>query len=183
MSQYESLGYAYTIYPIVKRQRWMSEAHPIGRSKPHEDSYQMEGEYVDDSLNYQHKYSHYHSNQRGMCRIHADCPSDTLCVNGSCADKCLYNGDCPLGTECKQGYCRVEFCKSDNETSSGMCNVQLHNKDEPHRAMLRECDVDTDCDTGNCQRTQNGKFCGRPKNSDPIQMWRKYKALYGLNKI
>lgn len=182
MTTYERLSYAYSMYPTLYRTRWMSEAHPIG-SRPHRKSYQVDGGFVEPDLNYSYDYSHYHSNQRGVCTIHADCPNGELCIHGKCAEKCLSNNDCALGTECKNGFCRTEFCKTDGDTSSGSCNNQLHNREEPGRAMTIECESDNDCSTGNCMRTANGSFCGRPFNSDPIKMWRKYHALYGMNRM
>ena len=181
--QYHNLSYAYTVWPIVKRQRWMNEATPIG-NVPHYQDYQVDGHIRD--LHESHHYSHHHSHNRGMCGHHIDCPRGSVCRNGACVQPAKSNQDCPLGMHYLHGECRPEYARrSDSECSSGIANLDPTNKDTPQTCMLLSCRGDSDCPSGNCMVTHHGSFCGRPREQgrDGLTRHKKYHNLYGINTI
>ncbi len=162
MDDYQSLGEGYSIYNILKRNRFMNES--TGESVLyHPSNYQIDGKIKDES-GYEYDYSHYHDDHnRGACYLNADCPHGELCIpvklktrNGikfskKCVDRCDSNMDCPYSEVCYGGYC-------------------VQNPDDPDTinpdVFKIECAADGDCiqlsddvNFSRCLPTANGNFC------------------------
>jgi len=77
---------------------------------------------------------------RCHCATDTDCPSSTVCDEGTCAHvECWEDEDCPCGQYCDGELCRLE-CATDADCSQGRCHA-------PSGRCL-ECLSDDDCPTG-----------------------------------
>lgn len=171
---YQTVEQAYSIYATVARRRYMDNAVPLSFRNPHAEDYVISGYVNYDGVGV--NYYHTHSLERPVaCGSNMDDPQGRLCnlqtgtsVQGK---SCEYNGQCPAGMECKSGFpggpkqCRLETCRQDSDSSSGICNTsdKMRGLSLPYRAEPLKCKKHQDCSSGLC--LPEG-LCSRPGAAD-----------------
>jgi hypothetical protein len=173
---YAYLGDAYSIKPILERQRWMLEATPMNPYKRAYTDYQIDGNLSLDDIGL-YKYQHNHNNLRAIAISGADCPQGQH-VNGrgECVDVCMSNQECPLGYSCKNGHCERDKCNDDSDCGSGYCYSQPELKDFQQYCVPTSCG---EIANGDCIQTATGNFLGRNPES-PFLLRQAISTLYGV---
>lgn len=100
--------------------------------------------------------------------------------------RCRYDQDCPIGTACRDGLCKREYCTSNGDSSSGVCN-NTPSFEVPYMSKLAYCDLDSDCGSGRCLNgpqfapdPRTGRyFCGRPEGTDLYERYARISPMYG----